>query len=100
MTSKITSIQDNVLKHLNTITADVFALVAVLFIHSATIPTLVAVLYGLTDNLPTVDMVLLTWAGLVALLLQSIVQKKLLITISISLGFVVQAALLALIFFK
>lgn len=92
--------QTTLLAQLNGITADTLAFMAVLFIHSATIPTLVAVLTGLTDKMPTVDMVLLTWAGLVALMLQSIVQKKLVITIAIALGFVVQSALLALIFFK
>jgi len=92
--------QTTLLAQINGITADTLAFIAVLFIHSATIPTLVAVLTGLTDKMPTVDMVLLTWAGLVALMLQSIVQKKLVITIAIALGFVVQSALLALIFFK
>jgi len=100
MKNNLKSWQATVLTQLNHITADTLAFIAVLLIHSATIPTLVAVLTGLTDKMPTVDLVLLTWAGLVAMMLQSIVQKKLVITITIALGFVVQATFLALIFFK
>ena len=73
---------------------------AVILIHSATLPTLIAVLTGLSDKMPSVDMVLLTWAGLVALFAQACVQKNFLNIVTISLGFIIQSSLMVLIFFK
>jgi hypothetical protein len=64
------------------------------------VPTLLAVLTGLSDRMPTVDLVILTWAGLTALFAQAAVNRNFLIMITITVGFILQAALMALIFFK
>jgi hypothetical protein len=45
-------------------------------------------------------MVLLTWAGLAAIFVQAAVINNRLILITISLGFMIQSVLMALIFFK
>lgn len=82
------------------VTAETFAWLAVIFIHSATVPTLLAVLTGLSDRMPTVDMVLLTWAGLSCLFAQAAVQRNMLQILTISAGFLLQSSLMALIFFK
>ncbi len=87
-------------KHLAPISAETLAWLAVIFIHAATIPSLVAVLTGLSDGMPTVDMVLLTWMGLACLFMQAAVQRNMLQIITISGGFMVQSILMALIFFK
>ena len=87
-------------QHLAPISAETLAWLAVIFIHAATIPSLVAVLTGLSDGMPTVDMVLLTWIGLACLFMQAAVQKNMLQIITISAGFMVQSVLMALIFFK
>lgn len=86
--------------HVAHLSAETLGWLAVIFIHSATVPTLLAVLTGLSDRMPTVDLVLLVWAGLVALFAQACVQKNMLQIITIAGGFMVQAALMALIFFK
>ena len=86
--------------HLAPISSETLAWLAVVFIHAATIPSLIAVLTGLGDGMPTVDMVLLTWLGLVCLFAQAAVQKNMLQIITISGGFMVQSVLMALIFFK
>jgi hypothetical protein len=86
--------------HLAPVSAETLAWLAVIFLHSATIPSLVAVLTGLSDGMPTVDMVLLTWMGLACLFMQAAVQKNMLQVITISGGFMVQSVLMALIFFK
>lgn len=93
-------ITDWVAAHVAPITAETFAWLAVIFIHAATIPTLVAVLTGLSDRMPTVDMVLLTWAGLSCLFAQAAIQRNMLQILTISAGFLLQSSLLALIFFK
>ena len=73
---------------------------AVILLHSATVPTLISVLTGLSDKIPTVDMVLLTWAGLTALFAQAVVQRNFINIVSICLGFIIQSSLMVLIFFK
>lgn len=86
--------------HMAPVSAETLGWMAVILIHSATIPTLLAVLTGLSDRMPTVDLVLLVWSGLVAMFAQACVQKNMLQIITISAGFMVQAALMALIFFR
>jgi hypothetical protein len=73
---------------------------AVILLHAATMPTLLAILTGLSDRMPSVDMVLLTWAGLMAMFAQACVQRNFLNIITIALGFMIQAGLMVLIFFK
>lgn len=82
------------------VTAETFAWLAVIFIHAATLPTLVAVLTGLSDRMPTVDMVLLTWAGLSCLFVQAAIQRNMLQILTIAAGFLLQSSLMALIFFR
>jgi len=86
--------------HVTPASSEVFGWLAVIFIHSATIPTLLAVLTGLSDKMPTVDLVLLTWAGLGCLFVQAAVNRNMLQIITISAGFMMQSVLMALIFFK
>jgi len=85
--------------HLAPWSAETLAWLSVILIHSATIPTLLAVLAGLTDRMPPVDMVLLMWAGLAAMFCQAVVQKNNLLIVTVSGGFMIQSVLMALIFF-
>jgi hypothetical protein len=55
---------------------------------------------GLTDRLPGVDLVLLVWTGLTLLFVKAAVQKDMLNVVTIGVGFIFQAILMALIFFK
>ena len=82
------------------ISAATLSWLAVILFHSATLPTLIAVLTGLSDRMPSVDMVLLTWAGLTALFAQACVQRNMLQIVTIAGGFIMQSSLMALIFFK
>jgi hypothetical protein len=82
------------------ISAETFGWVAVLVLHAATIPSLLAVMSGLTDRLPGVDLVLLVWTGLTLLFIKAAVQKDMLNIVTIGFGFIVQAVMMALIFFK
>lgn len=82
------------------ISAETLGWLAVIVLHSATIPSLLAVMAGLTDRLPGVDLVLLVWAGLTLLFVKAAVQKDILNLITIGFGFVIQAVMMALIFFK
>ena len=82
------------------ISAATLSWLAVVLLHSATLPTLIAVLTGLSDRMPSVDMVLLTWSGLTAMFAQAVVQRNFLNIVTIAFGFIVQSSLMVLIFFK
>jgi hypothetical protein len=55
---------------------------------------------GLSDRVPSLDVVSFLWAGLVLLFLRAIVLKDTLNIITIGVGFIVQAGLMALILFR
>lgn len=82
------------------VSAATLSWVAILLLHSATLPTLIAVLTGLSDKMPSVDMVLLVWSGLTALFAQACVQRNFLNIVTIATGFILQSSLMVLIFFK
>jgi hypothetical protein len=85
---------------LHTVSADTLGWLAVILIHGATIPTLLALLTGLSDRTPSVDVILLMWSGLVLLFGRAVVLKDSLNIVTIGFGFIVQAVLMALILFK
>lgn len=86
--------------HFSKISAETLGWMAAIAIHASTIPTLLALLTGLTDSTPSIDVVLFMWLGLVLLFLRSVILRDLLNIITISIGFVIQATLMALILFK
>ena len=85
---------------LSHVSAEALGCIAVLVLHAATIPSLLAVMAGLTDRLPGVDLVMLVWTGLTLLFVKAAVQKDMLNVVTIGVGFIIQAVLMALIFFK
>jgi hypothetical protein len=82
------------------VSTETFGWLAIVLLHAATIPSLMAVMSGLTDRMPPVDLVLLVWAGLTMLFIKAAVQKDMLNVVTIGLGFIIQATMIALIFFK
>jgi hypothetical protein len=82
------------------ISADTLGWLAALVLHASTIPTLLALLSGLSDRTPSLDVVLFLWTGLTLLFLRAIVLKDVLNIVTIGTGFIVQAGLMALILFK
>lgn len=94
------SVVDFFADHVHKISADTMGWMAAIVLHFATIPTLLALLTGLTDNTPSVDIVLFMWAGLILLFLRAVILRDLLNIVTIGLGFVAQAVLMALILFK
>lgn len=85
---------------LHTVSAETLGWMAVILIHGATIPTLLALLTGLSDNVPSVDVILLMWGGLVLLFGRAVVLKDSLNIVTIGVGFIIQAVIMALILFK
>ena len=90
----------NIKEHAPHISAETAGWVAIVLLNLATVPTLIAILTGLTEKMPPVDMVLFSWLGLFLFFIKATIQKDLLNIVTIGLGFFVQAGLLALIVFK
>jgi hypothetical protein len=90
----------NIKEHAPHISAETAGWCAIVLLHLATIPTMIAVLTGLTEKMPPVDLVLFSWAGLFLFFLKATIQKDLLNIVTIGFGFFVQACLMALIIFK
>jgi hypothetical protein len=87
-------------EHAPHISAETMGWIAVILMHLATIPTLLAVLTGLTEKMPPVDLVLFAWTGLFCFFIKATIQKDLLNIVTIGFGFFVQAAIMAMIIFK
>ncbi len=87
-------------QHLPKVSAETLGWLAVVVIHCATIPTLLALLTGLSDTVPNLDVVLFMWAGLILLFFRAVVLKDMLNIITIGLGFITQAVIMAMILFK
>jgi hypothetical protein len=87
-------------EHAPHVSAETMGWVAVILMHLATIPTLLAVLTGLTEKMPPVDLVLFAWSGLFCLFVKATIQKDVLNIVTIGFGFFIQAALMSMIIFK
>jgi hypothetical protein len=87
-------------QHLPKVSAETLGWLAVVIIHSATIPTLFALLTGLSDNVPNLDIILFVWAGLSLLFARAVVQKDMLNIVTVGVGFIIQAVIMAMILFK
>ena len=96
----IKKLQEFFVDKVSHISAETTGWLAIVVLHSATIPSLLAVMAGLTDRLPGVDLVLLVWAGLALMFVKAAVQKDMLNLVTVGFGFIVQAVMMALIFFK
>lgn len=82
------------------ITAEMLGWLAAIVLHASTIPSFLAVMAGLTDKLPSVDIVLLVWTSLTLLFTKAVIQRDILNIVTIGLGFIAQSVLMILIFFK
>jgi hypothetical protein len=73
---------------------------AMLLLHAVTVPSLLGLMTGMTDATPPIDMILILWAGLALFYVKAIIQRDIVPIIIIGAGFVGQAILMALVFFK
>lgn len=88
------------LDHLKSLTADTLGWLAAIVLHCATVPSLLALMTGLSDRAPTVDLIMFIYTGLVLLFAKAILLKDQLNIITIGSGFIAQAAIMAFILFK
>lgn len=100
MSNFLEQIKSFVSERAKTVSSEMVGWLAVVVLHAATLPSLLALMTGLTDNTPALDIVLLLWIGLILMFFKSVIQKDVLNILTISIGFMIQAMLMALIFFK
>lgn len=87
-------------KNLTQATAETIAWVGVLLIHAATIPTMIALMTGLSDKTPPIELVLFIWGGLALLFVRAAILRDMLMVITIGFGFLVHSVMLSLVLFK
>ena len=86
--------------NLKKLTANTLGWLAAIVLHCATVPSILALMAGLTDKLPSVDVILFIWTGLVLLFARAILLKDQLNIVTIGTGFIAQSVLMAFILFK
>lgn len=91
---------DWVVNHIPKLSADALGWIAIVLCHFAAIPTLLAVLFGQSDKLPPVDIMIFVWAALITMFVKALIDNKKLYVATISLGFAAQTMLMGLILFK
>jgi hypothetical protein len=96
----IIAIRDYITNSLATLSADTLGWLAAIVLHCATLPSFLALMTGLSDKTPGLDIILFLWSGLVLLFLRAVVLKDMLNIITIGIGFILQAGFMALILFK
>jgi len=81
-------------------TAETISWVGVMLIHAATVPTMIALMTGLSDKTPPIELVLIIWGGLALFYVRAAILKDMLNVITIGFGFLIHAVMLALVMFK
>jgi hypothetical protein len=97
---KFNEFRTSILEVIQHLSSDFLGWLAILLLHAATIPGLIAVMSGLSDQFPPIDLVLMMWSALALLFLRAAVMKDMLNIVTIGFGFMLQAGMVALIFFK
>jgi len=96
----IIAVREFLTNSLAKLSADTLGWLAAIVLHCATLPTFLALMTGLSDKTPGLDMILFLWGGLILLFLRAVVLKDMLNIITIGFGFILQAGFMALILFK
>lgn len=86
--------------HVTAATAETITWVAIILIHASIVPTMIALMAGLSDKTPPIDLVLFIWGGLSLLFIRAAILKDMLNVITIGCGFLAHAIMLALVLFK
>jgi hypothetical protein len=73
---------------------------ATVLMHCAFVPNIISVLLGVSDRLPSIDVVIFVWGGLFLMFLRATITRDVLNIITGGIGFFLQAVLLALVVFK
>ena len=87
----IVAVREFLTNSLARLSADTLGWLAAIVLHCSTLPTFLALMTGLSDKTPGLDLILFLWGGLVLLFLRAVVLKDILNIITIGFGFILQA---------
>lgn len=87
-------------EHIGKISAHTLGWITILLLHFAAVPTLLAVLVGTTDKMPSVDIVLFIWSALITLFFKAMIEKNFLYVATVCVGFAAQTIIMSLILFR
>jgi hypothetical protein len=93
-------IWQSIAESVKSVSAEAIAWAAIVLMHLSTVPTLLAMMSGLSMDHPPADYVLMIWLALILFLLRAAIKRDVLQMVTIGLGFAVQASMLVLLFFK
>lgn len=99
-TTHINNLKLFITQKLQSVSSGAFEWVSLVLIHSAFIPTILAAGMGISDKMPSADIVLFVWAGLFLNYIQAIIKRNMLIIATHGIGFFIQAVLLVMVVFK
>jgi len=80
-------------------TADTLSWLGVVLLNMATVPSFLAIMSGLSEKMPPLDIILLLWMSLLIFFFRSAILKDMLMVVTIGVGFAIQAIMLGIIFF-
>ena len=83
----IIAVREFLANSLAKLSADTLGWLAAIVLHCATLPSFLALMTGLSDKTPGLDIILFLWGGLVLLFLRAVVLKDMLNIITIGFGF-------------
>ena len=86
-------------EHLRHVSAETLNILTIILLHSATLPSYVAMTSGLESGTPDIDIVLLLWMGLATMFAQSLVRRDMISITVNAMGFMMQSMIMAMIFF-
>lgn len=86
--------------HLLKVGSHTLGWITIILLHLSTFPTLIAVLLNTSAALPSVDIVIFIWLGLLAFFFKSMIEKNFLYITTNFIGFTAQTMLMGLILFK
>jgi hypothetical protein len=96
----VTDMLQNLRSILTQVSDEALGWLAVVILHSATLPSMLAYSQGLSNDPLPIDMVLLVWTGLMLLFIKAVIRKDMLNIVTIGAGFALQAGIMALTLFK
>lgn len=82
------------------VSAEGIGWLGVMFLHCATVPSILSLIFGISDGLPSLDIVLLIWVGLFLFFIKALINRDMLNIITHGIGFFVQVVLLGVVIFQ
>ncbi len=98
--SKVELVWQAIEERLRSVSQRTLEWIAIVMIHCACVPSTIAFIRGVTDLMPSTEVVLFMWTGLLVYFVKSFVENNRLMMFTNAVAFFVQAILLSLVVYK